>query len=496
MSNANPQSERPADGEHLRAGAIGLPGVLMQAVALIAPAFAITVSFQFAVGQAGVAAPLVYLFAFFIVLMLAVTVSELARAFPSAGGFYTYVSRTVHPRVGFMCGWLLSLWLPPVGVLVLAFTGKVVLEPELQAQYGITLPWWVFVGLSLALVSVLVYRGVAISQGLLITLALLEILIVVALAIFAVASPGPGGFTLASFNPAASSSIQGLYLGVVFSVFAFTGWEGAAPLAEESEDPRRNVTRGTIGSVLILGAFLVFTSWAFLIGLGTGNIQSIINSTRSPTFILAENLWGGAWVIVLLALVNSAIAVCIASFNGSTRLWFGMGRSGVLPSSLARVHHRHQTPVNAIYLQIALSLVTFVLAALLGPEQLFIVWALAITFCLILVYVALNTGVLRYFYTEARDQFSPIKHGILPVLSTAAVLWVGYKSIVPFPEAPTSYAPIAAAIWFLLGVGLLILLKRRGQEDWLLEAGRAMEAADRPESDSQTLQDSEVGTES
>jgi amino acid transporter len=474
-------ANRSQHGEHvvakteLRAGALGLPAVLMQAVAMIAPAYTIIVSFQFAVTLVGLAVPVAFFIAMVILLMLTVSVSQLAVAFPSAGGFYTYLSRTLHPRVGFMSGWILTLWLMPLTGVVLAFTGGAILEPLLQSQYDFLLPWWVFALIVMAFVSFVVYRGIALSQRLLIVFALIEIVIVVALAASGLIAPGTGGFTLAPFNPAEALNLQGLYLGVVWAITTFIGWEGATPLAEESEDPRRNVPRSLVGSVIIVGILLLFCSWGFMVGLGTGNLQAIAESETLPPFTLAQNLWGGVWVIFLLAVLNSVIAVSIAAFNASTRLWFAMSRSGALPRTFARVHHDYRTPTNAIYLQIAVTLVCLILAAVVGPDNLFFIWALAITFGLILIYCAANVGVFLYYFREARDRFNPLLHAVFPLVASVAVLWVGYKSVYPLPPPPSTYAPIVMAVWFVIGIGLLVALKLRGREEWLIEAGRAVE---------------------
>src|SRR5207245_3359047 len=86
---AAPAAGRPLVAEtELKAGALGLPAVLMQGVTTIAPAIAILYSFQFIVGLAGTAAPWVYVAALVIVLMTAVSLVSLARAFPSAGSYY------------------------------------------------------------------------------------------------------------------------------------------------------------------------------------------------------------------------------------------------------------------------------------------------------------------------------------------------------------------------------------------------------------------------
>src|SRR5215471_5086931 len=75
----------------LRRGAVGLPGVLMQAVTHIGPALGLVAGVQFATSLAGVNAPLVYLVALGIILLTGLSVIQLAKHLPSAGGYYTYV---------------------------------------------------------------------------------------------------------------------------------------------------------------------------------------------------------------------------------------------------------------------------------------------------------------------------------------------------------------------------------------------------------------------
>src|SRR5215470_5101616 len=96
----------------LRRGALRLPAVLMQGIGHTAPATAILLTLPITTTYAGAAAPLAYLLAFLLVLMLGVGLTQLARHLPSAGGYYTYVSRTVHPRAGFLTAWLFCLYSP------------------------------------------------------------------------------------------------------------------------------------------------------------------------------------------------------------------------------------------------------------------------------------------------------------------------------------------------------------------------------------------------
>ena len=470
---------RPEPGikTELRTGALPLYQVIMQGVATIAPAFAIISTFQFTVGEAGLAAPVVYIIAFVLVFMIATTIGQLAKEIPSAGGFSTYVSRSLHPFGGFLTGWVFILWFPPAATILVSYFCNAILEPELKSQWGITIPWWIATIAILVVAIIIVQRGIGISTRTLVGLGLLEIAIVIALAITAIFSPGSGGFSAAPLNPGNASSAQGLYLGVVFSIFAFSGWEAVTPVAEETQDPRRNTPRALLGAVTVLGIFFAITSWLFIVGLGTNNVNSIIGSTVNPVFTLANRLWGGAWIILILALLNSVIAVSVACFNAGSRMFYALGRAGALPRALAKVDAR-QAPTNAFYVQIVATVGTLVFAAIYGPVDTFALWGLAITLGLILTYIAVNMGVIRYYRTEARARFNPLLHAVLPIAGSLAVAWVFYKSVSPLPAAPAKYAPIVIGVWLAIGVAVLIFQRVTGRTQWLEEARKGAEIAE------------------
>src|SRR5882724_7323189 len=129
----------------LKPGAVGLAGAIMQNVTHIAPAIAAFFFTQTLVGSAGAQAPLAYLIGFIIVLPLGVCLVQLAKKFPSAGGYFTYVSGTLGPRLGFLTGWMFILYSPVVAGPALAFLG-LILEGELQGNYGWTwFHWWMLV---------------------------------------------------------------------------------------------------------------------------------------------------------------------------------------------------------------------------------------------------------------------------------------------------------------------------------------------------------------
>jgi len=88
----------PPPAQVLRADALSFASVLAQSITHIAPAVGLVFVLQFITTMAGIAAPLAFAMAFFIVLMIAVCLVQLALHLPSAGGYYTYVSRALIPR--------------------------------------------------------------------------------------------------------------------------------------------------------------------------------------------------------------------------------------------------------------------------------------------------------------------------------------------------------------------------------------------------------------
>jgi Amino acid permease. len=85
----------------------------MQGIATIGPSFAILASFVFIVGFAGLVTPWAFLFGGILLGLQALSAAQLAKVFPSAGGWYTWIARAFHPRAGFFAGVLFSIWLPP-----------------------------------------------------------------------------------------------------------------------------------------------------------------------------------------------------------------------------------------------------------------------------------------------------------------------------------------------------------------------------------------------
>jgi amino acid transporter len=355
-----------------------------------------------------------------------------------------------------------------------------VMETEIKANYDVTVRWyWWALGGGL-IVAFMTYRGIEISGVALLVFGLAEVVLVLLLSVWGFFDGGPGGFTFAPLNPGNATSLNGFYLAVVFSIFAYTGWEGVAPIAEESENPRRNVPLGIYGSIAILGILFIVCFWGLLTGWGVDDLAGLSKSSQLPPFVLAHRFWGGAWILVLLALVNSTLAVSIACSNISSRIWFAMGRSGVLPKQIGYVHPKYKTPWNALHLQMVFFVVVaFVVGHVLGPDTIWFWFGFVITLSVVVIYSLANLGNFLYHWREKREAFNPIVHALFPLLSTLALAWLVYKTVNPYPADPFRWTIWTVLGWLVIGLVILAVMHVRGHEDWLVRAGQAVE--ERPE---------------
>jgi amino acid transporter len=468
----------------LRAGSLRLSGVLMQNITHIAPAIAAFFFTPFVVSLAGAHSVLAYAVGVVVVFGLGVCLTQLAKNFPSAGGYFTYISRTIGPRMGFLSAWTFIFYAPIISGPVAAFFGFI-LQNQLKSDYGFDFPWWVTTLILIPLISLMMYMGIVLSVRLLIVLGTLEMLIVLALAISGLANPGVGGSDLKvlnpSFNPGHIATASGVALAVVFSVQGLTGWEGAVPLAEETQNPRKNVKRSILISIVIVGVVLVVAYWGQVVGWGVNNLNSLVNSPTLPALVLGTKYWGHFWPIVMFALFTSVVANLIACQNVATRMWWNMADKGALPKAVARLHPTRKTPVVAILIQFVMAMgLGLGVGFLLGPEVSFnLLVGLTLVLSIIFIYIVSNFGMARYYWRERRSEFNWFMHFLLPLVTSVVLAYSVVKSFQPFPAAPYAYAPEIVGGWMLVGVGVLYWLHRTGREDWLSRAGDIV--TERPE---------------
>jgi amino acid transporter len=456
-----------ADASHndaepqLRRDALGLPELVFQGVTHIAPAVNILFSYPLIALKAGPTMPLSFLLATIVCLCIANTVSQFSRYLPSSGGYYAFTTRGLGSRAGFMATWsyLIYDFLGPAGTI--GFLGYLVSD-TLHTQFDLHIAWWLLALATFVIVWLLTRHGIRLSMRITALLGGLELLIMLALAVTFLLHPGPGSSFAAPLNPAeAPRHFQGIIAGMVFSILSLSGFEGPAPLAQEARRPGKFVGQAVILSLLATGLLYIFTSYASAIGWGTPNMAGFA-ADPNPYYALGHALWGGGWWFVVLALINSAIAVGLACTNSASRVMYTMGRAGTLPARFATIHPIHQTPTYAIGFQQVFGIVaTLLVGVLMRPEYIFGFLETISALAVIILYVMSNLALTSYMRRVQPASFSVWQHVLVPWAATLSLVPVLFVTLYPLPDWPYDIAPYLFLAGLLIGYGYMQWLEVR-----------------------------------
>lgn len=465
----------------LARNAIGLTEVLFQCITHMAPAVATALSIGAATSFAGGITPLAVLFAMIAVLFTAYSMSELARHLPSAGGMYTYVSRGLGSFFGWLMAWSFALAEPLIMPILLGgfgFYGAIFLSTYLGIEFQ--LAWIVLAVLCGLIVWFLIYRGIALSTRAGVILGAIEIGIFLIISALLIVNAEEN--TLSVFIPG-EDGVLPAFQGMIFCLLAFIGFEAAAPLGEETAEPRRTIPQAVIWSAVLVGLFYVFNMYAATVFFGPDQMGDFLAANDGDPWggMATEVLGTLGGLLVIFAILNSCVANANASATAATRSLFAMGRATLISRWFAAVHPDYRSPINAVHFQAVLGIIVAVGLGLLLADDPFegaaglnvYVWLGTLVGLLFAgMYIAVNVACIGYFMREKRDEFNPIKHVIIPVLGVIAMIpavlaVIGGVTIPilnvelsPYENSLRWTAPVVG-VWLLLGVIAYFYLRSR-----------------------------------
>lgn len=463
MSETDDPTDHRGSSDVLPRHAVGLGGAIAQSAALVGPAVGVVVGNTLIAGLAGPAAVLAFLIGTVIVLAIAKVIADFARELPSAGSFYTYLTHSFGPKTGFVAGVLLFgayiLLLP----FQLSFFGYY-LNGLLQSSFSVNIPWQLIATVLIALTTALTAAGARFSLRVGLVGLAYEVVVFLVFAVIVIAKGGANGNTIEPFNPAQSTGgfSSGLLIACVFTIFAFVGFESATTLGEEVDRPQKTIPRAVMASALLLGIFFVVVTYAEVIGFGVtpAGIQQLASDPSA--FDTLARRYGNGFLASLMdiAVVTSFIALNIVTVNAVTRMLFAMGRDRMLPRGMSRLNRRGAPGVAAVTVAVIGLAASLLFGSIFKPEV-FAGWsAFLATLFFIGAYIMLCVGVIRFHRLRHGNNFSLIKHAVVPLVALAGICLVLYGNVYPWPPAPLGYFIIAAVVVVLLAVVVVRYLSR------------------------------------
>jgi amino acid transporter len=413
-------TQKPAQVS-LRANALGLGGAVIMSAAIMGPAVSTFFNPQFSTPFSGAATPFVYFACLVAILIAASGVIAMAGRLPSAGAFYTYVTRGLGPRAGFVTGGLMFVayaLLPPAEIGLIGSY----LQNTFNTEFSVDIPWWLIGLVPAGFMIFLAYEGITSSIRTAMVLFTAEVVVVLVIAIIIVVKGGAHGLTLKPLSPTASPhGFKGLVTGFVFAALSFVGFEGASTISEEVREPRRVVPRAILLSCLVVGLIYLFCIWAEVNGLGVSGANKLTGAD-TPWNNLATTFAPWMKWFIIIAAVSSMFAVMVNSNNGIIRIFFAMGREGLLPKWFSEVHPVRRTPTKAVLVQGAFSIaLALIVGAVsggltdpLGGSNVYGYLGFLLTLGILPVYVLTNLAAVRYLWGSVG--FNWLKHFVLPLL--------------------------------------------------------------------------------
>jgi amino acid transporter len=434
----------------LKSGSVGFGGAVVQAAANAAPALGLTAGLVFLAPLAAVASPFAMLVGALIALCLALVIAEFARKLPTAGAFYTYIVTAIGGRAGFVAGVLLFAAYLAVLPFQAAFFAN--FSSSYFATLGIHTGWVVWVVAMFVLSTGLAVAGISRSLKVGLIALAFEILVFSVLSIAILVQSGRHGLSPTPFDPSrAPGGVHGSILAIVYGIFAFAGFESATTLGEEASKPKKTIPRAVIGTVVVLGIYYVVATYAGVVGFGTSaaGVKALTGSA-TPYNDLARQYVGSAMsTLVTLAVVSSLVGVNIVSVNAGARMFFAMGRDRLLPSFFGRASGRQTPGIAALCIGVGALVMTLISSAIWGTSHT-AAWAgFLLTLYFIGAYAVLTVGLPLLYRRVYRDEWSYLKHAVIPLITLAGLGLVTYGNVYPLPPPPLRYfiwATLATAV--------------------------------------------------
>lgn len=462
---APPPSEAPE-----RTGGL----TLMQAVAVgvntTSPAFSLAAILAPMALLVGYATPIVLVVSFVPMALTSLAFMYLNRRDPDCGTTFSWVTRAIGPKSGFLAGWAIAA----AGVLVLGSLAETAVTYGLLT-FGLdslAANRTLIVACAAALIVIMTGLSILGSESsirlqTILTFVQVGILLgfAVAAAVLAVRTTLPS-FTSDWYNPLAYG-LEPLIAAMLLGVFAFWGWEAATNLSEECRKPSDAGKAGVLSTLILLSTYLLVAIFV-VIYLGESGFYPV-GESGLVLVDMSGVVLGPFAFLVLLAVAVSAIASTQSTMVPGSRAVLSMARRGALPARLGLTHPRFKSPWVALVLLGGLAATWYVAVSSISENAL--VDTLSSLGILVAFYYSI-TGLACVFYYRKHIRGSLrgfLLVGVGPVVGSIGLgfmLVVGIRSV----SDPASSAsgvpwlglapPLTIAALMMLAGGMVLILQR------------------------------------
>ena len=379
----------------------------------------------------------VWIFGTVLCVLGGLCLAELSAMHPRSGGLYVYLREAYGPLPAFLFGWQEFLFARPASTGALAVVCITSFLRIIDVGDG---PWQV-VPLAMILIGLVASFNVlgvlwgARLQALttVVKCGLVSAIVLLPWILSVTGKPtlnfGYLSETVSPEQPSLASQFAAVLLAVMW---AFNGWEGVVPIAEEVKNPGRNLPLALLGGIGLLGLLYMGATIAYHLVIPISDMVIKENREHVAELLLTRSLGPWAGSVMSVGLVLSTLGTINSNLLTSPRVTYAMGRDGLLPAAFGTLHPRYRTPMVAIFFQAAMACLMVIGSAVLiqttdyfRDRTIFDLLTDCIVFAASLFYTAAIAAliVLRRKQPDLARPFRTPWYPWTPVLYIVAYLW-------------------------------------------------------------------------
>ncbi len=359
---------------------------------------------------------------------------ELGAMFPRTGGEYAYLRESFGKRMAFLSGWISLIvgFSAPIAASSIAFATYVaqVLPgsgPKAMATPLINSSFIVIAPITLLALAVIVVFSLVHAHSLVAGSRVQNVLTsfkVILILVFIAAGLAVDAGSVENFlgRPVPTVVFSDTFaVSLIFISFAYSGWNAAAYLGAEINNPRKNIPAALITGTFVVMCLYMLLNVVYIYALSVDEMSGVVEVGAKA----ALNLFGprispyiaGAIAIGLLSVISAMIMA-------GPRVYYAMAEDGVFFWSLAQLKGRHETPVYAIFFQAGIAMVMVITASF--DKLLFYI---GFTLSLFAVFTVAGLIVLRLRRPSLPRAYRTWGYPFTPLLFIVGNLWIIYFSI-------------------------------------------------------------------
>ncbi len=358
-----------------------------------------------AAGSAGPGVWLSYLICGLLSLLSVSVFGDLARRLPASGGGYAFVYNALGSFWGFITGWLLalgSIFACAMYATGFAYYSSTLFSPNVPDSLLKAIDMVVIV-----FFTALNCRGTKSGDSIQKLLTWGNLLVLVTLIGLSVPAAQPG-----LMLPMFPNGLDGIGGAIAIIYVSFFGYQLIANNAEEIVDPEKNIPRAMFLAMFVSLAFYLAVAFISLMVIPWG----MLAESKAPLVDVAlKGIGRSGWFLVAVGGVLASAAALNSTLLSQARQVFAMGKDGLFPGILGRIHEVSRTPRAALW---AGGMVT--LAAVLFGELSFIVKSA--NFCFMVSLLPASLALRKLYRTSEPSALPPRWKRCIPEAALVANL--------------------------------------------------------------------------